>query len=142
MSKSEGENPASYILLTDSDDDILRKCKKAVTDSDGEVRFDPENKPGVSNLLSIYALCAGKTIPDAERDFAGKGYGALKPAVGEAVCQRLAPVRAKIAAYLDDPAELARLMAAGAADAAALAAPVLRRVKNAVGFVSAGAPKP
>ena len=129
------ENPNSYIIFSDSDDVILKKCKRAVTDSEAEVRFDPANKPGVSNLLTIYSLCTGKTIAESEQAFAGQGYGVFKPAVGEAVIAKIAPVRKRIRQYLDDPAELSRLMAVGAQKARAEAAPVLRRVRDAIGFL-------
>ena len=94
MSKSD-PNPNGYILLMDKPEDIMRKFKRAVTDSDSRIIFDPQNKPGVSNLLQIYALATGKTIEQAAAEFDGKGYGEFKPAVGEAVVELLRPIREK-----------------------------------------------
>ena len=94
MSKS-AENPNGSIFLTDDRDTILRKFRRAVTDSGNEVKFDAENKPGVSNLLSIYSVFSDKTTAEAERDFEGKGYGDFKQAVGEVVADRLAPIQAE-----------------------------------------------
>ena len=92
MSKSS-ENTNGTIFINDDRDTVIRKFKRAVTDSDSEVRYDPENKPGVSNLLSIYTAFSGKSIEEAEREFAGRGYGDFKLAVGEAVADKLAPVQ-------------------------------------------------
>ena len=88
MSKSD-KDPNGTVYLLDRPEDIMRKFKKAVTDSDTErcVRFDVESKPGVANLMSIYSACTGKTFAQIEAEFEGKGYGAFKPAVGEAVVE-------------------------------------------------------
>ena len=88
MSKSD-KDPNGTVYLLDRPEDIMRKFKKAVTDSDTErcVRYDLTNKPGVSNLMSIYSACTGKTFEEIEAEFDGKGYGAFKPAVGEAVVE-------------------------------------------------------
>lgn len=91
MSKSENED-TGRILLMDSPEQIMRQFKRAVTDSETCVRFDKENKPGVSNLMTIYAACTGKTFEEIEREFDGQGYGAFKPAVGEAVVETLRPI--------------------------------------------------
>ena len=90
MSKSD-KDPNGTVYLLDRPEDIMRKFKKAVTDSDTErcVRFDVESKPGVANLMSIYSACTGKTFAQIEAEFEGKGYGAFKPAVGEAVVETL-----------------------------------------------------
>ncbi len=94
MSKSD-ENPNAAVLLLDDRDTIIRKFKRAVTDSDTAVRFDEENKPGVSNLMTIYSCVTGKSYEDIESEFAGKGYGDFKMAVGETVADELAPLQAR-----------------------------------------------
>lgn len=137
MDKSD-PNPAAFISLADDKDTIIKKFKRAVTDSDSSVRFDPENKPGVSNLLSIYALCSGKTIEECEAEFDGKGYGEFKPAVGEAVDSLLAPLRGKISYLLDNPAHLDKLAGEGQAKACEIAEVTLARVYDAVGFYRRG----
>ncbi len=134
MDKSD-PNPAAYIALTDGRDVILSKFKKAVTDSDPHVRFDPVNKPGVSNLMAIYALTGGKSLEEVEREFDGKGYGAFKLAVGESVDAALAPIRLKAAEFCSDPDTLDRMMADAAERAAALAEPCMSRVRQAIGFI-------
>ena len=91
MSKSD-ENPNGYILLLDKPEDIMRKFKRAVTDSDSRVIVS-DDKPGVSNLIQIYSLATGKSIAEIEAEFEGKGYGDFKPAVGEAVVEMLRPIR-------------------------------------------------
>ena len=134
MDKSD-PNPGAFISLTDDRNTVLKKFKKAVTDSDPEVRYDPEKKPGVSNLLTIYSLAAGKSIEEAEGEFAGKGYGVFKPAVGEAVDAMLAPIREKTNMYMGDISQLEAMMRSGADQASAIAEGVLRRVRDAVGIV-------
>lgn len=94
MSKSD-ENPNAAVLLLDDRDTIIRKFKRAVTDSDTAVRFDEENKPGVSNLMTIYSCVTGKSYEDIESEFTGKGYGDFKMAVGETVADELAPLQAR-----------------------------------------------
>ena len=93
MSKSD-KDPNGSIYLMEKPEDILRKFKRAVTDSDTEncVRYDPTNKPGVANLMTIYSAVTGKSFDEIEQEFAGKGYGAFKPAVGEAVVETLRPI--------------------------------------------------
>lgn len=134
MDKSD-PNPGAFISLTDDRDTVLRKFRKAVTDSDPGIRFDPENKPGVSNLITIYSLATGKSVGEAVAEFDGKGYGVFKPAVGEAVDAMLAPVREKTNMYLNDIAQLEAMMRSGAERASAMAETALRRVRDAVGFV-------
>ncbi|MCL2030284.1 MAG: tryptophan--tRNA ligase [Oscillospiraceae bacterium] len=126
--------PGAYLSMADDADTVMKKCKRAVTDSEASVRYDPAAKPGVSNLLSLYAMCTGQTPQEAERDFEGQGYGVLKPAVAEAVNAVLGPVQARIRAYTDDPAQLDALMEDGAARAEAMAAKTLARVWQAVGL--------
>ena len=133
MSKSD-ENPGAYVAILDKPDDIRRKFRRAVTDSGSEVRFG-EDKPGVSNLMNIYACFTGRTIPEIEAEFAGKGYGDFKAAVGEAVVEGLAPVQEKFAAYMKDKGELERMMKVGAEKAAARAGRMLAKVAKKVGFL-------
>ena len=105
MSKSV---PDGCVFLMDSPDDIRRKFKRAVTDSDREhcVRFDKENKPGVANLMNIYATLTGKTLPEIEAEFDGQGYGVFKPAVGEVVIEHLRPIREEAERLMKDKAYL------------------------------------
>ncbi|MDR1736587.1 MAG: tryptophan--tRNA ligase [Oscillospiraceae bacterium] len=126
--------PGAYLSLADSPDEIMKKCKRAVTDSGAEVRFDPVGKPGVSNLIGIYALCTGKTTQDVEKEFEGKGYGVFKPAVGEAVNAVLDPIRRDVDVYLSDGSQLDALMREGALRAKAVAEKTLTRVRRAVGL--------
>ena len=100
MSKSD-KDPNGSIYLMEKPEDILRKFKRAVTDSDTEncVRYDPANKPGVANLMTIYSAVTGKSFDEIEQEFAGKGYGAFKPAVGEAVVETLRPSARKPRAF-------------------------------------------
>ena len=134
MSKS-GESPQGILWLLDDDKALTKKIKSAVTDSDGEVRFDPDHKPGVSNLLTIYSITAGVSIGDAEAHFADSGYGDLKTQVAEAVVEVFGPIRERTNELLADPAELDRLLATGAAAAAKRAEATLKRVYDAVGFL-------
>ena len=134
MSKSV---PEGCVFLMEKPEDIMRKFKRAVTDSDTErwVRYDPEAKPGVSNLMSIYAAVTGKTYEDIEREFDGKGYGAFKPAVGEAVVELLRPIREETERLLSDKAYLESVYRAGAEKASYVANKTLRKVYKKVGFL-------
>ena len=134
MSKSS-ENENSYILVMDKPEDIMRKFKRAVTDSEGGVYRSPE-KPGVSNLIEIYAAVTGESPEKVEESFSGQGYGAFKPAVGEAVVEALRPIREETERLLKDKAYLESLYRQGAEKAAAMAARTLRKVHKKVGFVS------
>ncbi len=134
MDKSD-PNPGGYISMLDNRDAVIQKCKRAVTDSGSEVRYDPAEKPGVSNLITIYSLCTGKTPEDTEREFAGQGYGAFKTAVGEAADATLEPIRRRAQELMEDPTQLESLMARDAGRASAIAEPVLRRVRDVVGFL-------
>jgi tryptophanyl-tRNA synthetase len=133
MDKSD-PNTAGYISMLDGRDDIIKKCKRAVTDSGGEVRYDLAEKPGVSNLMTIYAVSTGKGIDETAAEFAGQGYGAFKTAVGEAVDALLSPIRSKAMALIGDPGYLEGLMAKAAAEAGDIAAPVLRKVRDVIGL--------
>lgn len=137
MSKS-GESPAGIIWLLDEPTLTAKKIKSAVTDMDRDIRFDPENKPGVSNLLGILALLSGTTVPALEREFAGRGYGDLKGAVADAVVAEFEPIRARALELLADPAELDRMLAINAARANEIAEATLARVYDAVGFLPRG----
>ena len=132
MSKSSA-NENSYVLVMDKPEAIARKFKRAVTDSEGGVYRSPE-KPGVTNLIEIYAAVTGKTPEAVEQEFAGQGYGAFKPAVGDAVIEALRPVREETERLLADKAYLESLYRQGAEKAAALAVRTLRKVHKKVGF--------
>ncbi len=132
MSKSL---PTGCVFLLDPPKTIEKKFKRAVTDSQTEVRFDPVDKPGVSNLLGILSAFSGRTVPELEAEFGSSGYGRLKQATADAVIAFAQPYAARVAELVDDQAELDRLMAAGARNARAQAAPVVERAYAAVGFV-------
>ena len=134
MSKSQ---PDGCVGLMDKPEDIMRKFKRAVTDSDTEhcVRYDPKEKPGVANLMQIYASAAGKSYEEIEREFDGRGYGALKPAVGEAVVECLRPIREETERLLSDKAYLEGVYKAGAEKASHVAERTLRKVYKKVGFL-------
>ena len=133
MSKSE---PDGCVFLLDKPEDIMRKFKRAVTDCETAVRYDKENKPGISNLLTIYCAATGKTMEEAEAEFKDQGYGVFKPAVGEAVVELLRPVQEETARLLKDKAYLEGIYKNGAEKAAWLANKTLRKVYKKVGFVA------
>lgn len=135
MSKSE-EDPTGTIDLLDTPEVILSKFKKAITDSETCVKYDPKNKKGVSNLMSIYSAATGRTFKEIEAEFEGKGYGVFKPAVGEAVVELLRPIREMAAQLLSDKAYLESIYKDGAQKASALAARTLTKVYKKVGFVA------
>ena len=134
MSKSQ---PEGCVFLMDKPEDIMRKFKRAVTDSDAErcVRYAPEEKPGVANLMQIYSSVTGKSYAEIEREFDGKGYGAFKPAVGEAVVECLRPIREETERLLKDKAYLESVYRTGAEKAAYVANKTLRKVYKKVGFI-------
>lgn len=134
MSKSD-ENENAYITLLDPPDIIVRKIKRAVTDSDGEIRYG-EDKPGVSNLLSLYAGSAGCSIDEAVQQFAGKGYGDLKVGVADAVVALLTPLQNEFARIMEDKAYLQQVMVDGRERAAVIADKTLRKVRRKVGLAS------
>ncbi len=134
MSKSD-PNPNGYILLLDKPEDIMRKFKRAVTDSDSRIVMDPKNKPGVSNLIQIYALATGKSIGEVELEFEGKGYGEFKPVVGEAVVELLRPIREKTGELLNNKDYLVKVYTEGAEKASHIARRTLDKVYRKVGFV-------
>lgn len=133
MSKS-AENVNGSVFLSDDKDTIIRKFKRAVTDSDMQIKFDPENKAGVSNLLAIYSAFTGKGIAEAEAEFAGKGYGDFKLAVGEAVADRLAPIQAEQTRLLADKEYLNNILRSGAERASRAAGKTLAKVYKKIGF--------
>ena len=134
MSKSD-ENPNAYISMNDSTDDIIRKFKRAVTDSEACIKFDEENKKGISNLLTIYSLFSGMTIPEAEKQFEGVGYGEFKLAVGEQVANVLQPITAEKNRILSDKAYLESVLKDGAEKANYLAHKMMRKVYKKVGLI-------
>ncbi len=137
MSKSD-EIGNGRVCLMDDPADIMRKFKRAVTDCDTErcVRYDPENKPGVANLMSIYAAVTGKSFAEIEAEFEGKGYGAFKPAVGEAVIETLRPIREEAQRIIKDKAYLETMCRDGAERASYIAEKTLRKVRKKVGLVA------
>ena len=143
MSLNQPENkmsksiPEGCVYLMDSPDEIMRKFKRAITDSDTErcVRYDRANKPGVATLMDIYAAVTGKTYEQIEAEFEGKGYGAFKPTVGEAVVELLSPIREETTRLLGDKAYLEGLYRAGAEKANAVAQRTLRKIHKKVGFI-------
>lgn len=137
MSKS-GESPQGIVWMLDDDKTIVKKIKSAVTDSEGVVRFDPVEKPGVSNLLTMLSLVTGTGMDALVNSFAGQQYGALKGAVAEAVVEELRPIRERTLELLDDPGELDRLLRINAERASAIADATLARVYDAVGFLPRG----
>ena len=134
MSKSD-ENANAVVYILDSKDDMIRKFKKAVTDSEAEVRYAP-GKDGVNNLMTIYHAFTGKTFEEIEREFAGKGYGDFKLAVGEACADGLAPVRAEYERLIADKAFLESVMKNGAEEAAYYARKTMSKVRRKIGFVN------
>lgn len=133
MSKSD-DNVNAWIAILDTKDDIIRKFKRAVTDSDSRVIMS-EDKPGVSNLISIYSAVTGKTTEEVEREFDGKGYGDFKLAVGEAVADELAPIKQKHDEIIKDKKELERLYRIGAEKAEYVARKTYLKAMKKVGFV-------
>ena len=132
MSKSDPED--CYIAILDPEDAIRRKLKRAVTDSDGAIRFDPENKPGVSNLLSIIAALTSRTMDETVADLQGQGYGTLKDRATECVLDTLRPIQAEHKRLMADKAYLQGVLKTNAERADAIAVKTLRKVQRKVGF--------
>ena len=134
MSKSD---PQGCVFLLDKPEDIARKFKRAVTDSDTEncVRYAPQEKPGVANLMSIYSSVTGRSFEQIEAEFAGQGYGVFKSAVGEAVVESLRPIREEAERMIADKAYLQQVYTEGAQKASYIARKTLRKVYKRVGFV-------
>lgn len=134
MSKSD-KDPNGCVYMLERPEEILRKFKKAVTDSEACVRYDPANKPGVSNLMQIYSVTTGKSFDAIEREFAGHGYGDFKAAVGESVVEILRPIQEETARILADKAYLQSVYRTGAEKAAHVASRTLGKVFKKVGFI-------
>lgn len=137
-SKMSKSMPEGCVFLMEKPEDIMRKFKRAITDSDTEncVRYAPAEKPGVSNLMSIYSACTGKTFEQIEAEFAGKGYGAFKPTVGEAVVETLRPIREETERLLSDKGYLENVYRSGAEKASYVAEKTLRKVYKKIGFMA------
>jgi tryptophanyl-tRNA synthetase len=131
-----GGTPQGTVLVLDDADTIRKKFKTAVTDSGREIRYAPDEKPGVSNLIEILSVASGRAIPDVEGDYAGKGYGDLKTDVGDAVVELFRPVQARYAELRSDETELRRLLRIGAGKAQATSAPTLHQMYERMGFVA------
>ncbi len=137
MSKSQSSEKG-IVRVLDDPKRIEKKVKSAVTDSATDIRFDRDEKPGVSNLLEIFSAATGRGIEELAREYDGRGYGAFKSAVAEAVVELLRPIQQRHHELADDPGEVARLLEVGADKARALAAPTLARAKDAMGLLPAG----
>jgi len=134
MSKST-QDPKGLINLLDEPSAITKKIKSAVTDTDGEIRFDRDSKPGVSNLLGIFAAVTGRSVRSLENEYAGRGYGDLKSAVAEAVISLVEPMQQQTKQLLEDTAELDRILATGADKAREIAEKTLADVHAKLGFI-------
>ncbi len=131
-----GSPAAGIVLLSDEPKRIAKKIRSAVTDAETEVRYDPERKPGVSNLLVIEGALTGTPIPELEGRYAGQGYGALKSQVADAVVAAVEPFQQRMAELLDDPAELDRILAQGAERAGEVSMATMTRVKDRLGLLA------
>jgi tryptophanyl-tRNA synthetase len=136
MSKS-ASSAAGLVELLEDPASIAKKIKSAVTDTGREIKFDLEHKPGVSNLLTIYSALTGRSVADLEAAYTGKGYGQLKSDLAEVIVDFVTPIQHRTRGYLDDPAQLDKLLAVGAEKARTVAAATLRAVYEHVGFLLA-----
>ncbi|MET9555705.1 tryptophan--tRNA ligase [Streptomyces sp. NPDC006645] len=136
MSKS-ASTPKGLVNLLDDPKATAKKIKSAVTDTGTEIRFDAEAKPGISNLLTIFSTLTGTEVADLERRYEGKGYGALKVDLAEAMVDFVTPFRSRTQEYLDDPETLDSILAAGAEKARAVAAETLAQAYDRIGFLPA-----
>lgn len=136
MSKS-ASSPGGIIELLDDLNRSAKKIRSAVTDTGREIIFDPAGKPGIANLLTIYAALSGRAVEDLVAAYAGKGYGDLKKDLAEVVVETVRPIQERTRTYLDDPSQLDKLLAAGAEKARAVAAETLATVYDRVGFLPA-----
>lgn len=134
MSKSAA-SPNGLVNLMDDPKVIAKRIKSAVTDTEREVRYDPKAKPGIANLLDIYATVSGRSIPELEAAYDGKGYGDLKKDLADVVVERVAPIRERTLELMQDPGELDRLLAIGADKASERAERTLAQVYDRVGFL-------
>ncbi|WP_345763770.1 tryptophan--tRNA ligase [Diaminobutyricibacter sp. McL0608] len=134
MSKS-AESHAGVIWMLDEPSVNAKKVMRAVTDTEGHVAFDRENKPGISNLLTIYSVLAGRTIESLEDEYAGRGYGDFKKGLAEVLVSTFGPIRERTLELLDDPVELDRILAANADRASAVAEVTLAKAYDRVGLL-------
>ncbi len=134
MSKT-GSSPKGLIDIMQDPGTIAKNIRSAVTDTDGEVRYDPESKPGVSNLLVIHSVLSGRPVEEVAASFAGRGYGDLKKEVSEVVLDALTPFQERMADLLADPAELDRILASGGDRAREVARGTMARVRDRVGLL-------
>lgn len=137
MSKS-AESLSGLIEILDTPAANTKKIKSAVTDTGREVTFDPQTKPGISNLLTIFAALTGRSVVDIQNEFVGKGYGDFKGAVAEVVVDYLAPVREKTLELLDDPTHLGKILSLGAEKAQSVASETVRDVYEKIGLIARG----
>ena len=135
MSKS-ASSPSGIIELLEDPARSAKKIRSAVTDAGREIIFDRENKPGISNLLTIYSALSGRTIDDLVEAYAGKGYGELKKDLADVVAEFVRPIQERTRNYLDDPAQLDKILAAGAEKARSVAEVTLRTVYDRIGFLA------
>jgi tryptophanyl-tRNA synthetase len=135
MSKSSS-TPNGLIELLEDPARAAKKIKSAVTDTGREILFDPETKPGVSNLLTIYSAMSGRSVDDLVDAYAGRGYGDLKKDTAEVVVEFIRPIQQRTAGFLDDPAQLDKLLASGAEKARSVAVDTLHRVYDRIGFLA------
>ena len=138
MSKSASAANGLIDLLEDPARSA-KKIKSAVTDTGREIIFDQANKPGVSNLLTVYAALSGRSIEELVEGYSGKGYGDLKKDLAEVVVEFVRPIQERTRLYLDDPSQLDKMLAIGAEKARAVAGPTLRSVYDRIGFLAPGA---
>jgi tryptophanyl-tRNA synthetase len=122
------------VLLLDPPETVRKKLKTAVTDSGSDVRYDPEQKPGISNLIELLTVVTGESIPDVEARYDGSGYGQFKQDVADAIVAVLEPIQSRYRTLRDDPAGLMRLLALGADKARAVSAPTLETMYERMGF--------
>jgi tryptophanyl-tRNA synthetase len=134
MSKS-ASSPSGIVDLLDPPKTSAKKIRSAVTDNEREIRFDPENKAGISNLLTIYSALTDRKVAELEAEYAGKGYGDLKKDLGEVVAEFVEPLAERVRTYLGDPAELDRVLARGATRAGEVAGATLAAVYEKIGFL-------
>ena len=134
MSKSDAED--SFISVLDTPDVIRRKYRRAVTDSLASIRFDPENQPGVSNLLSIISALTGEDMEKVVASFEGKGYGDLKAAVTDVTVETLAPIQAEFARVMKDKKYMEEVYREGAQRAGAIAERTLQKLMKKIGYVA------
>ncbi len=136
MSKSSS-TPAGIVNLLDDPKASAKKIRSAVTDTEREIRYDPEAKPGIANLLTIYAALTDRKIAELEGEYAGRGYGDLKKDLADVVAEFTTPLAERVRVYLDDPAQLDRILADGATRAREVSSATLAAVHDRIGFLPA-----